>query len=236
MYRAKDEDRKLLSFLEDYLTDHKKELFQRVLDQRTKHFTVVIEDIYQDNNSGALVRTCDCFGIQEVHIIQQKYNFKIAHAIARGAEKWLDLHVYDGHPDNTLACFEKLRQEGYQIVATSPHQDECTLDDFDIQKKSAFVFGSEKEGISQSSLDDADVFLKIPMMGFTESLNVSVSAAVVLHQLTKALKQHPDIDWALSEEEKFRKKLEWTLKTIPNSDSLRNYFYQKQGIEGYDHS
>ncbi|MDX2302635.1 MAG: RNA methyltransferase [Microscillaceae bacterium] len=222
------QNQKLWEYLEGYLTEHKKNLFRRVLADRTRHFTVVIEDIYREHNAGALVRTCDCFGIQDIHIIEQHYSFHVLHNIAKGSERWLDYHLYqEENKNNTLDCIAYLKSQNYQIVATTPHLNECLLEDFDIRPKSAFFFGGEKEGLSQEVIKQADVFLKIPVLGFTESFNVSVAAAIILYSLTQKLRQRDDIPWQLTPTEVLDKKIDWAISSIPHGEKIRNYYFEK---------
>ena len=208
-------DLKLLEYLESYLTEHRRERFTSVLKQRTKYFTVATEDVYQLHNTSAVIRSCDVFGIQEVNIIEEVNTKRIDREIAMGAQKWVDLNRY-----NTVnQCIKDLKTKGYQIVATTPHAEDCDLIDFDISKKSCFFFGRETEGLSQQVLDEADCFLKIPMFGFTESLNISVSAAIILQHVTSKLR-NSDIPWQLKEEERIAKRFDWIEKTIKNYDAI----------------
>jgi len=190
-------DKALLKHLESYLTPKRLERFNYVINQRTKHFTVATEDVYQLHNTSAVIRSCDVFGIQEVNIVEEVNSKRIDREIAMGAQKWVDLNRYH----SVKECIADVKRKGYQIVATTPHTDDCELHDFDVTKKSCFFFGRETEGLSQEVLDQADVFLKIPMSGFTESLNISVSAAIILQHVTTKLKK-TDIDWGLTEDEK----------------------------------
>lgn len=217
----------LLIYLEGFVTEKRKELFRTVLDQRTRHFTLVLENIYQQHNSSAVVRSCDIFGVQDVHVIENTYSSKVSRHVARGSQKWLTFHNYKKDTNNTEDCFHNLRQEGYQIIATTPHNDSCYLHDFDISKKSAFVFGVEKEGVSDYAMENADGFLKIPMVGFTESLNISVAAAIILENLTTRLRQS-EIDWKLSEFEIKELYQEWIQKSIKNVDKITNHYLQSQ--------
>ena len=177
-------DLKLLEHLETYVTASRKEKFNKVLSQRTKHFTVATEDVYQLHNTSAVIRSCDVFGIQEVNIVEERNSKRIDREIAMGAQKWVDLNRY--HTVND--CITDLKAKGYQIVATTPHANDCDLHDFDVTKKSCFFFGRETEGLSEDVLNAADCYLKIPMAGFTESLNISVSAAIILQHVTTKLK------------------------------------------------
>ena len=215
-------DLKLIEHLETYLTPHRKSRFEAVLPERTKHFTVATEDVYQLHNTSAVMRSCDVFGIQELHIVEEQNSKSIDREIAMGAQKWVDLKRYQSVND----CILDLKQKGYQIVATTPHKEDCELHDFDVTKKSCFFFGRETQGLSQAVLDQADSFLKIPMVGFTESLNISVSAAIILQHVTTKLKQ-TDINWQLSNEEILEKRLDWCKKTIKSYDEITERFYEK---------
>lgn len=212
-------DTQLLEYLLSFLTDNRKARFEEVLAQRTRHFTVVLEDIYQKHNTSAVVRSCDVFGVQDLHIIENKYNSYVSNQVAKGAQKWIDFHEYNQYEYNTDRCINTLRSKGYQIIATTPHNDSCLLEDFDISKKSAFVFGVEKGGVSDYILTEADGYLKIPMVGFTESLNISVAAAIILQNVTTRLKKS-EVHWQLSENEKNEKRLDWCKKTILNVDEI----------------
>ena len=213
-------DLKLLAYLETYLTENRRLRFDTVLSQRTKHFTVATEDVYQLHNTSAVIRSCDVFGIQEVNIIEETNTKQIDREIAMGAQKWVDLNRYHSVKDS----IKDLKQKGYQIVATTPHTTDCLLHEFDVTKKSCFFFGRETQGLSQDVLDEADCFLKIPMSGFTESLNISVSAAIILQHVTTKLKQ-TEISWHLTIEEQQEKRLDWIKKTIKSYDEIVSHFY-----------
>ena len=214
-------DLKLLQHLESFLTEHRLQRFNTVLKERTKHFTVAIEDVYQLHNTSAVMRSCDVFGIQELHIIEEVNTKRIDREIAMGAQKWVDLNRYH----NTNLCIEDLKARGYQIVATTPHAEDCDLIDFDISKKSCFFFGRETEGLSQNVIDNADCFLKIPMVGFTESLNISVSAAIILQHATSQLKKSK-VAWQLNQDEMIEKRLDWINKTIKDYDDIVERYYE----------
>ncbi|WP_412985832.1 TrmH family RNA methyltransferase [Pontimicrobium sp. IMCC45349] len=213
-------DIKLLNYLETYLTENRLKRFNQVLSQRTKYFTVATEDVYQLHNTSAVMRSCDVFGIQELSIIEEQNVKSIDREIAMGAQKWVDLNRFHSAKE----CIVSMKQQGYQIVATTPHTNDCNLQEFDISKKACFFFGRETEGLSQEVLDAADSFLKIPMVGFTESLNISVSAAIILQDVTSKLRSS-NIDWKLTQEEINEKKLDWIKKTIHSYDKIVERFY-----------
>ena len=217
-------DKKLLAYFEGYLTTKRKHTFKEVLNNRTRHFTVVLEDIYQAHNASAVVRTCDIFGVQNIHAIENKYTNKVSRHVAKGSQKWLNIKRYRADGNNTTICLNHLKKEGYQIIGTTPHNNSCLLADFDITKKAAFVFGVEADGISEEVKEKADGFLKIPMVGFTESLNISVAAAIILQDVTTKLRKST-IDWKLSDEEKLTLYFDWVRKTIKNADKIEQHYY-----------
>lgn len=211
----------LLEYLEGFISENRKKRFLDVLKNRTNHFTIAIEDVFQLHNTSAVMRSCEVFGIQNLHVIEQRYGKEIDKKIAMGAEKWVDITTYDSRK----TCIKKLKEAGYQIIATTPHNESCMLDKFDISKKSAIFFGTEIDGLSDEVLQQADGFIKIPMVGFTESLNVSVSAALVIQDITNRLRQS-EIDWQLTEDEILNKRLDWARKSIKNLESVESRFVE----------
>jgi len=167
------------------------------------------------------MRSCDVFGIQDLHVIEQRFGKRIDAEIALGAQKWVDIHR---HQSNQM-CINHLKSKGYQIIATTPHDNSCLLSEFDLTKKSALFFGTERLGLSQEVLQQADGFLKIPMVGFTESLNISVSAAIIMQFLTDKLRK-TDSQWQLSEDEKLAKRLDWVRKTIKDIEFIEKRFFE----------
>ena len=216
---------KLITYLEGFVTEKRKNTFKNILLNRTRHFTVVLEDIFQQHNSSAVIRSCDVFGIQDIHIIENKYHSKLSRHVAKGSQKWLNLNNYKEDKNNTKDCLTRLKNEGYQIIATSPHNNTCTLHDLDISKKSAFIFGVEKSGVSEEVLINSDEILTIPMVGFTESLNISVAAAIILENLTNKLR-NSNYEWRLSEKEQEIIYANWLEKSIKNVDEIKNRFFK----------
>jgi len=214
----------LIKFLSGFVTKNRIQLFNQILSDRTRYITVVLEDLYQPHNASAVLRTCDCFGIQDVHIIENRNKYTVNPDVALGSSKWLNLVKYNKKDNNTLQAFKKLRKAGYRIVATTPHVNEVTLDEFDLEKgKTALLFGTELNGLTDTAVNNADEFLKIPMFGFTESYNISVSVAIILYHLVNDLKKS-NIPWQLSDEEKKSVKLDWLRKSIKMSSYLEREF------------
>ena len=192
--RATDQSlqRQLTSYLAGFLTDHRKALLERLILERTRHLTVVVEDMYHAHNASACLRSCDCFGVQDFHVIESRNRFDVARDIARGATQWLTMHRHrtsDCEPDSTTACINHLKTAGYQIVVTSPHNADCDLETYDISRPTALLFGNEKDGASPTALQLADHVMQVPMYGFTESFNISVAVAVCLHHLVWRMRQ-----------------------------------------------
>lgn len=211
-----------LKYLEEFLTDNRKARFREVLSMRTNHFTVAIEDLFQLHNTSAVMRSCEVFGIQQLNVIEERYTKSIDKEIALGAQKWVDVNRFE----SITHCISSLKEKGYQIIATTPHLTDCMLDDFDITTPSALFFGTERDGLSEEVLKNADGFLKIPMAGFTESLNISVSAAIIIQNLMSRLHKS-DISWQLSEEEFLEKRLAWAKNTIKDIKRIESRYYSK---------
>ncbi len=217
------QQKEYLNYLEEFISENRKELFKKILQQRTKFFTVACEDVYQLHNTSAIMRSCEAFGIQELHVIEEKFGKRIDKEIAMGAQKWVDIFRYN----SSEICIKNLKQKGYKIIATSLNENAIPLNEFKINQPCAFIFGTEKAGLSDNLLSMADAYLKIPMYGFTSSLNVSVSAAIILQNITEKLK-NSKVKWQLTEEELVLKQIDWTKKSIKDID-----FIEKKYLENY---
>lgn len=217
-------DKELVEYCLGFLTPRRKALFEKVVEQRTNHLTVATEDVYQLHNTSAVMRSCDVFGIQNIHVIEERNLKKIDREIAMGAQKWVTLNRHKSSGE----CIERLREKGYQIVATTPSPMGGSLADFDISKPSAIFFGTEKNGLSSEIIENADRFIQIPMYGFTESLNISVSAAIILQFLTQELRDSK-LSWKLDENKKNAVKFEWLSRSLKNVAEKISIFkkYQK---------
>ena len=213
-------DLKYLEFLEGFLTDSRIAKFHKVLGNRTNHFTVAIEDIFQMHNASAVMRSCEAFGVQQLNVIEARYGKSIDKEIAMGSQKWVDVNRFD----SVAECIATLKDKGYRIIATTPHENDCVLEDFDIATPAALFFGTERDGLSEEILAQADGFLKIPMAGFTESLNISVSAAIILQQLMQRLRQ-TDINWHLTADEMLEKRLLWAKNSIKDIKRIEARYF-----------
>jgi tRNA (guanosine-2'-O-)-methyltransferase len=215
----------VLEHLAQFVSDHKKQGVEKVLNLRTTYLTVMLEDIFQSQNASAVIRTCECMGLQHVHIIENISKYSINPRVLKGANKWIDIsHYTSKKEDNTKACFEKLRAEGYSILVTDPSEDGISVHEIDVtQGKIALLFGNELRGASVEALNNGDHRIKIPMYGFTESLNISVSVAMCLGALMSKLRV-TDLDTSLTQTEKDIIRLHWYRKIVRKSDLIEREF------------
>ena len=217
----------LIDHLSGFVTENRLSLFKKVLGERTRYITVLLEDIYQSQNASAVLRTCDCTGIQDVHIVEQQNEYEINRDVALGSNQWLSLHYYSEGTDNISSAVEALRERGYRIVATSPHKEGSTPESFNLEQgKAALLFGTELNGLTDRALELADEYIQIPMVGFTESYNISVSAALLLYSLRKRL-ESSSLNWRISVDEKNELLLNWLRTTIKMSEKIETKFIQE---------
>lgn len=216
----------LFEYMFDFLTEERQERFNTVVNNRTKHVTVVLEDLFQMHNASAVLRSCDCFGIQNVHIIENRNEYKLNKEIDMGSTKWLHVNKYSEKKNNTIDCINHLKSQGYAVYATTPLSDKTQISEIPLDKKVALLFGTELTGLSKSALERADGLAHIPMYGFTESFNISVSAALALSELSSRLRSE-NIDFPLTEEEKTALLFEWTMKTVKSSHQIKNRYLEE---------
>ena len=214
----------LIDYLSACVTESRFTLFKKVLSERTRYITVLMEDIFQSQNASAVLRTCDCTGIQDVHIVEQRNEYEINRDVALGANQWLSLHYHNQGKDNIYSAVKALKEQGYRIVATTPDTDGTTPESFDLEEgKVALMFGTELNGLTERALGLADEYIQIPMVGFTESFNISVSAAITLYTLRKRL-ELSGIDWLLGEDEQSTLLLNWLRNSVKMSRKIEIQF------------
>ena len=221
----------LARYLATYVSRERTDRIEGVLANRTRHVTVVLEDLFHGQNGGAVLRSCECFGIQDVHIIAQRCSFRIAKSVAAGAAKWLTLRLFDAdHHEGVGACVGALHRAGYRLAATTARADAVPIDQLELGERVALCFGNEREGLSSELLDAADVAVTVPMGGFTESLNVSVAAALCLRTLTSSLRRSAREVWRLTPEECAELRLEWFIKSLKHRRALVKRFCEDRGV------
>lgn len=217
------QQRVLKQHLSQFVSEHKRDFMERVLNQRTRYVTIVLEDIYQSQNTSAVIRTCECLGLQDVHVIETNSEWSTNKLVLKGSNKWLTIQRYRKKGvNNTADCFAALRDRGYRIAVTDPSGG-VPIGEIPLEKPLAIVMGNERHGSSEYALKHADLSVTIPMAGFTESMNISVSAAICLHDVLTRLRQSP-WPWPLSASEKEELLLHWYRKSVRNAEVIEREY------------
>ena len=215
-----EKQQNIIDYLSGFVNEERRERLAKILSQRTRHITVVLEDIYQSQNASAVVRTCECLGIQELHVIENHHEYRLNPAVVQGASKWIDLIKHNrAQQDNTRACIEQLKQRGYRIIAMAPGQAGKTVEQLDVNNKLALCFGSEEPGLSANLQALADETVTIPIHGFTQSYNLSVSAGISLYTLVSILR-NSTINWQLDESDATDLYIKWLAQSTQSGQSL----------------
>ena len=205
-----------IEYLSSFLLESRIDTLTRALDMRTEYITVMTENMFHAQNASAIVRHCEAFGVQNIHTVEELCPFLPTLNIALGTERWIDINRHA----TTADAVKALREQGYRIIATTPHHRSCTPETFDVNKgKFALVFGTEKTGVSEDILKEADEYLQIPMCGMVDSLNVSASAAILIYMLSQRMRLECD-DWHLSDEKRTRTLYEWYRYAVRDSEAL----------------
>ena len=219
--------KKLISYLQTFVTEERWQKINEVIASRTRFLTIALEDIYQPHNASAVLRSCECFGIQDVHIIENENDFNPNKGVTIGADQWITLKNYnESGQNNTERCYDHLRNQGYKIIATTPHENDITIDEISLDQKTALVFGAEYTGLSDYALEHADGYAKIPMVGFSESFNISVGAAICLYELSARLRRDHE-HWKLSDAEKIDLQYLWLRNSIRAVDKVEDRFFSE---------
>ncbi len=225
-----EEKQQLITYLSQFVTIARRQKILSVLQERTRYITVILEDIYQPHNASAVLRSCDSFGVQDVHIVENKNIFTITQGVTIGSDRWLTLYRYNQPSiNNTEECLKRLKNEGYIIAATTLYKEQITIEQLSVNTKVALMFGSEINGLSEYAQNNADVSVKIPMVGFSESFNISVSAALCLYDVMNRLKKEHH-NWELTETEKLDLELDWLRKSIKAGELIEKKFLRQKGV------
>ena len=216
----------LIALLGETITEHKRSKIAEVLDERTRHLTILLEDIYQPHNASACLRSCECLGVQDVHIVESRNEYRPNTEVAMGSSKWLSMHRYH----STEACLATLRSQGYRLVATSPAADGHDLTTLPLDQPLAIMFGTEEQGLESDTLAAADMTLRLPMYGFTESYNISVTVALTLARLTERLRES-GVTWELSDEEKEALTLEFYRRIVKRHDLIEARYWENRASD-----
>lgn len=217
----------VVEYLQQFITESRQARLTEILQNRTRHVTVVLEDLFQAQNISAVLRTCDCYGVQDVHVIQHRNEFEPNKDISMGADKWLSIHEYPHSDHNVKKCIDQLHEQGYWVAATLPDEQKRTIFDLPVERKTAFLFGTELTGLSDEAIRYADGNVLIPMYGFTESFNISNSAAIILSHFSEKMRRS-EVNWHLSEEEKEELYFEWLQKSVKDSETIIKHFLSRK--------
>lgn len=211
-----DELNARIDYLAQFMTEERFATLCRTIERRTDYMTIVAENMFHPQNASALVRHCEAFGISQLHTIETLCAFNPNINIVRGTDKWVDIHQHR----STADCIAALRSNGYRIVATTPHKESCTPETFDVTAgRFAIVLGTEKSGISDEVFAEADAFLRIPMEGMVESLNVSACAAIITYMLSQRVRQ--DVaQWQLPYAEQRNTLYRWCCRSVADAEPL----------------
>lgn len=210
------ECRERIDYLSSFMLEERFATLRRALAMRTDYITVLTENMFHEHNASAIVRHCEAFGVQNIHTVEELCPFSPTLNIVLGTDKWIDIHRHA----TTTEALAALRKEGYRIVATTPHHKSCTPETFDVTKgKFALVFGTEKTGVTDEVMAEADEFLQIPMCGMVDSLNVSASAAILIYMLSERMRRECE-GWQLDEERHIRTLYDWCRYAVKDSERL----------------
>lgn len=205
------------TYMESFLTDERREVLRRTLSSRTRYMTILTENTFHPQNASALVRHCEAFGVQELHTVETRCKFNPNVNIVRGTDKWVDITRHDSTADAIAA----LKGAGYRLVATTPHRESCTPETFDVERGPfCLVFGTEHAGVTDEIIEAADEYLRIPMCGMVESLNVSASAAILIYMLSQRMRLSPAIDWRLGEDDSREMLFRWVMSSVKDSQRI----------------
>ena len=218
------EKQELIAYLHHFITEDRHRRIEEIASLRTRHFCIVVENLYQSHNTSAILRTAECLGVQDVYLIENNFQYEISPQVSLGSQKWLSIHQYNQQETNTIPCLAAVKKQGYRIVAALPSEKDCLLDDIAIDQRTAFLFGTELDGLTPAAIAMADAFVKIPMYGFTESYNVSVSVALTMMHVCGRLRKS-DIPWQLTKEERTDLELQWIKKSLKDADGIVERFY-----------
>ena len=210
-----------IEYLQEFMSEARQQVLRRTLANRTRYMTILTENTFHPQNASALVRHCEAFGLQEMHTIEDRCKFSPNQSIVRGTDKWIELTRHR----STTEALRELRKRGYRIVATTPHREDTTPETFDVCKGPfALVFGTEHAGISQQVIAAADEFVRIPMCGMVESLNVSASAAILIYMLSARMRASVE-GWQLTEADRTELLYRWTYASVQDAEAILNRKY-----------
>ncbi len=194
------------------LTPERRQRMLDVLRQRTRHIVVGMEAVDDGHNQAAILRSADAFGVQEIAVVTGRGGFEPSERVTQGTHKWLTIHRYE----DIRQAIESLRGRGYRIWASRLDKRAVPLPEVDVSRPAAFFFGNEHEGLSEEAVALADETFVIPMVGFAQSLNVSVAAAITLFHTTQRARHELGASYFLTREEQSQLLRHWLRIATPS--------------------
>ena len=204
---------RVVELLEPLVLDRRAQRLRDVINQRLSSVQVVFDAPHDPHNGAAVLRSCEAFGVQFVHVIERLERFLAAPTVSKGSEKWVDLR----HWSNVGDVVKSLQNEGLELVAADP-DGELAPHDLASIPRLAVVLGNERDGIAAELAAACTRRVRVPMRGFMESLNVSVSAAILLAQATIGRKGD------LSPEDRLRLYARGLYFTVEKADEILEEF------------
>jgi tRNA (guanosine-2'-O-)-methyltransferase len=216
--------RERIAWLAEFMLPERYDVLRRTVAMRTRYMTILAENTFHPQNAAALIRHCEAFGLQQMHTVETVCRFNPNAAIVRGTDRWVDIRRHR----STAEAIAALRGEGYRIVATTPHREDTTPESFDVTRgRFALVFGTEHAGISEEVLASADEFLRIPMCGMVESLNVSASAAILIYMLSERMRRQVE-GWNMTAAEQAATLYGWMCRSVKDSEEILRRKYGEE--------
>lgn len=216
--------RERIAWLAEFMLPERYDVLRRTVAMRMRYMTILAENTFHPQNAAALIRHCEAFGLQQMHTVETVCRFNPNAAIVRGTDRWVDIRRHR----STAEAIAALRGEGYRIVATTPHREDTTPESFDVTRgRFALVFGTEHAGISEEVLASADEFLRIPMCGMVESLNVSASAAILIYMLSERMRRQVE-GWNMTAAEQAATLYGWMCRSVKDSEEILRRKYGEE--------
>ena len=216
--------------LGEHVTERRRRRMAEVLQRRISSITVVLENLYDPHNTAAVVRSAEGFGLDRICAVEIPNRFKPQRAISMGADRWVEVDRYKG----LAKCLTDQSAKGFTIAAADVGPGCVPLEELPLDRPLALVFGTERDGLSRRAKGLSDVRFTIPMDGFVESFNVSVSAAVALYALTtrkRGILAAEGKIGELDDETLVKRGQSWLKKTVKNAAVVERRMLAERAAE-----
>lgn len=206
----------IIEILKPYLTDSRLQRISEVVEGRTRTVVPVIEGLANTGNVSAVMRTSEALGFQDFHVVIREKPYKHSRRTTQGAQKWLDIHVWD----RSETCARALKEQGFQIIAMHLDEEAVAIDSIDFTQPVALVFGNERDGLSPEMLQLADQHCMIPISGFMQSFNISVAAGVSLYHARQDRITRQGYHGDLTEQERAQLRAVYCMLSVNSADAI----------------